>query len=129
MYLMVTEEFRGRKDGKPGTVTLRRSRTRTNDIEQITKDLVQIMRDADDRFSGMEDFGEAHGFWHPDHKCRLQIGEERSDECKELELESCAEWIRKRLGELRCGETEDFHLGRPGTETSYHVTVQETGDR
>lgn len=123
MYRVITERYRGRKDKKPGTVRISRARELSSDEQQIAKDLVEIMRDADDRFSGMEEFGEAHGFWSPEHQCPVQEGEKRSEECKELELDSCREWIESALKQLSKGQRQDFHLGRPGTETSFYIEV------
>lgn len=88
----------------------------------VAPGLVAIMREADDRFSGMEDFGEAHEFWNDGHTCP-EDGTS-SDECKELELESCGEWIEKALDELKTGESKDFHLNIPGGFVNVKVTYR-----
>jgi hypothetical protein len=111
--------------GKNGDQTLHlgeREKSHHQWASDIAPRLVEVMREADNRFSGMEDFGEAHGFWNSDHECPLQDGGERNDECKELELESCREWIEKRLDELKDRESTDFHLNVEDGFVSIKVT-------
>lgn len=74
------------------------------------------------RFSGMEEFGEAHEFWNDGHECPEDGSS--SDECERLEVEACREWIEKRTEELVKGESETLHLTTPDGFTEFIITCK-----
>jgi hypothetical protein len=89
----------------------------------IAERAIDVLREAGKgmRFSGMEEFGQAHAFWNNGHVCPEDGGS--SDECEKLELESCCEWIEKRAGELAKGESTDLHLNLSGGKAFTEVVI------
>lgn len=85
---------------------------RASDEQEIATRAVDLLREAGKgaRYSGMEEFGSAHTFWNDGHECPEDGAP--SEECEELELDACREWLQKALGELGPGEQQDLHLGR-----------------
>lgn len=57
-------------------------------------------------FSGMEDFGEGGCVLDPQTlRCKAY------GDCRHHHIESVKEWVEKRVGEMKVGDTEDFHGG------------------
>ena len=123
MYLVTIRRFvktKSPKARKPYRCVSHRAYS-TSDEEQIAKHATDVLREAGKgaRYSGMEEFGSAHEFWNDKHECP-EDGTS-SDECEELELDACREWLEKSLRELRPGDQEDLHLSGPESFTEVAI--------
>lgn len=128
MYVVTIRTFvktKSPKAKKRFRCTLHRTYS-TADERRISEMATGLLRDSGkgSRFSGMEDFGSAHESWNDGHECPAG---EPSDECEELELEACREWMEGSFRRLGPGEKDEFHLGL--AETFSEFVVRRVGTR
>jgi hypothetical protein len=123
MYAVSIGEFTKVKNPESNKAYRCAKRTKyvTDDPSWIAEDAITLLKNAGKgmRFSGMEEFGEAHGFWNDGHKCP---DADPADECEQLELEACGTWIEKRVRELGTGESVDLHLALESGFTEFIIT-------
>ncbi|MFD4858380.1 hypothetical protein [Streptomyces atratus] len=124
MYAVSIGEYVKVKNPTTGKAYRCKKRTKyvSSDEHAIAESAVDVLRQAGKgmRFSGMEEFGSAHDYWNDGHECPEDGSV--SDECERLELEACADWIEKRIPNLRKDESEELHLGLPESFTSFSIT-------
>lgn len=101
-----------------------RTKFQTGSESEIAERAVSVLRDAGPgmRYSGMEDFGEAHDFWNDGHECPEDGS--YSAECEALELDACREWIEKATAQLGSGESEELHLSQPDWFIGFAITCK-----
>ncbi|SFF74625.1 hypothetical protein SAMN05216251_12714 [Actinacidiphila alni] len=92
----------------------------TYDESQISVHAIDILREAGPgaRYSGMEEFDSAHAFWNEPHECPE---DGPSEECEELGLEACREWVEKSATQIPAGGHLDLHLGLPQSFTEFVI--------